>query len=822
MVSRTLRHLVLLGMMLGLARIGYAAVPAGFSDTLVADNVGAPTALAFTPDGRLLITTQPGVLRIWNGTLLATPALTIPTSSICSNSERGLLGVAVDPDFATNRRIYLFYTFKKPNGSCVNRVSRFTFFATAGQQNQVDPASELVLLDNMLSTAGNHNGGDVHIGKDGYLYISLGDGGCDYASPSQCGGSNDAARDQHVLTGKLLRITLDGNIPPANPFQGAGTERCNNATGMTTPGNKCQETFAWGLRNPFRFAMDPNAAGTRFFVNDVGQNAWEEIDEGKAGADYGWNCREGKHTNNSSGPCSPTPAGMIDPIYEYSHNTGCGSITGGAFLPNGLWPGFDGSYLFSDYVCGKIFKLTKLGEAWSATDFATGLGSSSAVHLLFGPWGNGQALYYTSYASGGEVRRITYNVSGNNPPTAVAAASPTSGAVPLTVTFDATGSSDPDAGDTLSYFWDFGDGTPEVSTTSLTIQHTYTAAGSFTARLRARDNDFAFSPPAAVEVQPGNQPPAPSIQNPTAAAVFAVGQTIVLQGSATDPQDGALPASSLSWSVILHHNTHTHPFLGPVTGNGISFTAPAPEDVAAAETSYLEIRLTATDSDGLSSTVTRNFQPNRVTLTLDTNPPGLDLTLNGAPVTAPFPFTSWEGWALTVTAPAQTGTGGEALVFARWSDSSVAASPRQLRTPGAGTTYTAIFQVSETGGPADFHTLPPCRIVDTRGPAGLVGGPALTAGQTRTFPVTGFCGVPSTAKAAAVNVTVVTPASGGNLRIWPADDPGTGVSALNFTAGSIRANHLILPLGTAGDLDVLCAIPSGSAHLAIDVMGYFE
>jgi glucose/arabinose dehydrogenase len=816
MAGRTLRTLVLLGMMLaGLAQAGQAAVPAGFSDTKVFD-LASPTAVAFTPDGRMLVTTQTGNLRVWNGSLLATPALTFPASSICTNSERGLLGVAVDPGFATNRRIYLFYTFEKPNGSCVNRVSRFTFFSSAGQQNQVDPASELVLIDNMPSPAGNHNAGDVQIGKDGYLYVSIGDGGCDWANNSGCAGSNDAARDQHVLTGKILRITLDGGIPPTNPFQGAGTARCN-VTGSTTAGNKCQETFAWGLRNPFRFAMDPNAAGTRFFINDVGQGSWEEIDNGQAGADYGWNCREGAHTNNTSGPCNPTPAGMVDPIYEYSHNTGCGSITGGAFVPNGLWPGFDGAYLFSDYVCGKIFKMTQSGSTWSAIDFATGLGGSSAVHLTFGPWGNGQALYYTTYADGGDVRRISYNVSGNNPPSAVASASPLSGAVPLTVTFNATGSSDPDPGDTLTYFWDFGDGTPEVSTTSLTIQHTYTSAGQFTAQLRARDNDFAFSPPDTVEVQAGNSAPVPSIQNPGVAETFAVGEQIILQGSATDAQDGALPAGSLSWTVILHHNEHTHPFLGPVSGNNVPFTAPAPEDLGATETSYLEIRLTATDSGGLSSTVTRDFQPNRVTLTLDTDPPGLGLRLNGSPVTAPFSLTSWEGWVLNVEAPNQSGR-----VFAAWEDSSLAVTPRQLRTPAVSTTYTALFQTSETGGPDDFHVLTPCRIVDTRGPSGLVGGPALAAGQTRTFPITGFCSVPSTAKAVAVNVTVVSPTAAGHLRLWPADDPGTGMSAVNFTAGTVRSNHLLLPLGTAGDLDVLCATPSGTAHLVVDVMGYFE
>lgn len=821
--GRMVRSLFALGFgMAAIAGEARAAVPTGFADSLVA-SVGNPTAIAFTPDGRLLITQQSGSLRVWNGSLVATPALTIPTASLCSNSERGLLGVAVDPDFGTNRRIYLFYTFKKPGGGCVNRVSRFTFSETSGQENQIDPASELILLDNMPSTAGNHNGGDVHIGKDGYLYVSIGDGGCS-ADFARCAGQNDAARDQHVLVGKILRITLDGNIPPTNPFQGADSARCHQ-TGRTTAGNRCQETFAWGLRNPFRFAMDPNAAGVRFFINDVGQGAWEEIDLGQAGADYGWNCREGAHVNSTSGPCNPAPAGMVDPFFEYSHGgsvpgttrSGCGSITGGAFVPNGLWPGYDGAYLFGDYACGNIFKLTQPGASWTAADFATGLGSSSAVHLAFGPWGNGEALYYTTYAGGGQVRRISYNVSGNNAPSAVAGASPTAGLAPLTVTFDATGSADPDASDTLTYFWDFGDGTPEVSTTSLTIQHTYASPGVFTATLRVRDNRFAFSSPATVEIQSGNRPPVPVIQNPGAAETFAVGERVLLQGSASDPDDGALPAGSLSWTVLLHHNEHTHPFLGPVTGNNIEIVAPQPEDLDATATSYLEIRLTATDSDGLSGTVIRNFQPNRVQVALETVPEGLDLTVQGTSITDPETLTSWQGWNLQVFAPNQTDTNGDTWVFSSWSDGGN--QGHTIVTPGTAATYTATFQLSETSGPTDLYTLEPCRLVDTRTAAD---GPELAAGETRTFQLTGTCGVPATAKALAVNVTVFNPTAPGHLRINPAGTLTTSTSAINFAPGLNRANNAQLALSPEGEVEVSCRMPSGSVHFLIDVTGYYE
>ena len=373
-----------------------------FNDSLVT-SVGAPTALAFTPDGRMLVTTQPGRLRIvQNDSLLPTPALDL-TGTICSNAERGLLGVAVDPQFATNRFVYLYYTHNS-FGACVNRVSRWVLSDTN------TASGEVILLDRIHSTSGNHNGGDVNFGKDGYLYVSVGDGGCDYANTSSCAGNNDAARDRHVMLGKILRITREPGVLPAdNPFLGEGTGTCAT-TGSTTPGNWCREIFATGLRNPFRMAFDPNAPGTRFYINDVGQGAWEEIDLGAAGADYGWNVREGHCANGSTTNCGPPPAGMTNPIFDYGRADGCGSITGGAFAPVGLWPGsWDGDYFFSDYVCGRIFFLDADGQGgWTRRTLASDLGARSAVHLRFGPWAGTQALYYTSYAGGGEIRRITH------------------------------------------------------------------------------------------------------------------------------------------------------------------------------------------------------------------------------------------------------------------------------------------------------------------------------------------------------------------------------------------------------------------------------
>ena len=384
-----------------------ATVPAGFADELVTA-LAAPTALAFTPDGRMLATTQGGTVRVvQDGSLLGTAAVDL-AAKLCTNSERGLLGVAVDPSFTTNGYVFLYYSFNK-DGLCgtgtVNRVARFVMTGnTLG--------SEVVLVDNIPSPAGNHNGGDLNFGKDGMLYVSVGDGGCDYpgGTPSGCGGANDASRDRNVLLGKILRIDRDGNVPAGNPFTGAGTARCN--AGAAPVGQICQEAFAWGLRNPFRIAFDPNAATTRFHINDVGQSTWEEIDLGTAGADYGWNVREGHCANGSTTSCGAPPAGMTNPIFDYGRADGCRSITGGAFVPNGVWPAaYQGKYLFADYGCGKIFRLDPSGGGFTRVDFATGLGDNSAVNLRFGPANGTQALYYTTYAAGGQVRRIVDTAS---------------------------------------------------------------------------------------------------------------------------------------------------------------------------------------------------------------------------------------------------------------------------------------------------------------------------------------------------------------------------------------------------------------------------
>jgi glucose/arabinose dehydrogenase len=711
-----------LGLLPGLSTSARAATaPTGFTDSRVA-GVGAPTALAFTPDGRMLVSTQQGKIQVFDkkGTLLKDGALNLPASKLCSNSERGLLGVAVDPDFATNNYIYAYYTFNKSGvcptgqptnpGNPVNRVSRFELSDT----NTVNLATEKVLVDNMPSPAGNHNAGDLHFGKDGYLYVSVGDGGCDYANNSGCAGANDAARDPHVLLGKILRVTRDGGVPSDNPYATTG-DRCAVA-GRTAAGRRCQETYASGLRNPFRFAMDPDAAGTRFFINDVGQRRWEEVDEGKAGADYGWNVCEGNYDNPDRPGVTTCGAPYTPPVHNYDRSVGT-SITGGAFVPNGVWPtSYDPAYLFGDFVSGKIFRLApNPAGGYTRSEFISGLGGSSAVAMTFGPYENTQALYYTTYAGGGEVRRVAYT---DAPSAALVSEQPYAADAPYRISFDGSGSRDPN-GESLTYLWDFGDG-EKAETGTPTTTHAYAESGDYTATLRVRDTSGATSGPATLEVYPGNDAPLPVIEAPATDKLFRVGEELTLTGSAADREDGQLPAEKLSWQVLRHHNgDHAHPYFSG-TGNGLKLDAPAPEDLyATGEGNYLEIRLTATDERGLSRTTTRRIEPRRVDVAFGTEPVDLELRVNGQSIRAPKTLVSWEGYDLAVEAPEQIG-GDDRRPYgdASWSDGG--ASSHAITTPATAASYTATFKELPPRTTA-FYLRPPPTLVPYNGATTLVG-----------------------------------------------------------------------------------------------------
>jgi glucose/arabinose dehydrogenase len=430
--SRQLSFFIALTIALGLILPSDAAaavtVPTGFVDQPFASIPGLPIAFDWLPDGDLLVTEQTGKLFRVSSDGEDVTDLQLPID-VCSENERGLLGVAVDPHFGSTSNIFLYYTHDTGIG-CANRVSRFTL----GSDDSV--GSEKVFIDNIPSPASNHNGGDLQFDKNGLLYISVGDGGADLVNGRTQDGNGNARR-LDLLNGKILRIDSDGGIPSGNPFRGKGTVRCNE-TGMAAAsvaaagkhrgrhrhggkkrhghkgkpdGNRgpiCQEIFATGLRNPFRFAFDPNDAtgAQRFYINDVGEVTWEEVDQGKAGADYGWNVREGPCPTGKTTGCSPDRR-FTDPIFAYSRQddppfNDCRTITGGAFVPDGAgWGAFEGDYLFADFGCTRLFALRGSGANASASQFGAG---TAAVHLAFGPDGD---LYYTTFDGGGQVRKIS-------------------------------------------------------------------------------------------------------------------------------------------------------------------------------------------------------------------------------------------------------------------------------------------------------------------------------------------------------------------------------------------------------------------------------
>ena len=298
--------------------------------------------------------------------------------------------------------------------------------------------------------------------------------------------------------------------------------------------------------------------------------------------------------------------------------------------------------------------------------------------VKFGPSGSTQALYYSNYANGGEIRRIVYTGTANRAPIAAVKATPLSGSAPLTVTLDASGSADPDSGDTLTYRWSFGDGTADTQTSTPTTQHVYSTSACYTAALTVVDNHGAASQPATARIDSGNDRRSRRSTRRHRPFRFKVGQTIQLRGSATDTEDGTLPGTSLSWTVIKHHSTHTHPFLSPTTGSSVDIVAPAPEDASAASTSYLEVDLTATDSPGLSRTTTLDAAALERHRHARDEPGRAATRAVRADRTVDAPGLG--GLELALNAPDQNDTSGKGWVFTGWSDGGA----RCTQSPGAG------------------------------------------------------------------------------------------------------------------------------------------
>jgi PKD repeat protein len=385
-------------------------------------------------------------------------------------------------------------------------------------------------------------------------------------------------------------------------------------------------------------------------VGDVGWGSAEELNLVQPGRNYGWPCYEGRSkvggysgfaTCTSLYSKEGTSTGVAFPDYFYPHSGEGAAIIGGPTYTGGPYPDeFDGDLLFGDYVRGfiKRMEFDSAGRPAGTKDFATGW---YGVDLQL----RGGELYYTDFGDGsrgqGSVRRIVYSPN-NRAPVAVAEATPTAGAPPLTVRFKGSASSDPENG-TLRFDWDFGDGTSH--STSKDPSHSYSRAGEFDARLKVTDPAGA-SATATVHISVGNTAPVVNITSPTEGSKYRGGAAVTLSATATDKEDGTLADSKLSWHVVLVHADHAHDFI-TVAGKNTSFTPATDHDAD----SHYRITLTATDSKGRSTAKTVTIVPQTVRLTISSIPAGAPITYAGYPqVAAPFNAAAATGFLTTVGA----------------------------------------------------------------------------------------------------------------------------------------------------------------------------
>jgi glucose/arabinose dehydrogenase len=733
-----------------------ASLPPGFQEEIVFSGLTQPTALRFSPDGRVFVAEKSGLVKVFDNLSDTTPTVFTDLRTQVHNFwDRGLLDVALAPNFPTDPWVYVLYTFDAAIGGTAPRwgsvggtsdgcptppgatddgcvvAGRLSRLQASGN---VAVGAEQVLVEGWCQQYPSHSIGSLAFGADGALYVSGGDGAsfnfADYGQdgapvnpcgdpPGGVGGSmSPPTAEGGALRSQDVRTTgdpagLNGAILRVDPATGAGLP--DNPMASSSDAN-ARRIVGYGLRNPFRITTRPGT--NEVWIGDVGWSSWEEIDRlvspTAAPVDnFGWPCyegdgRQGGYDAANLSICENLYAdgtGAVEaPYFRYHHNDlvvpndvcpkGGSSVAGTsfAFSSGGSYPAeYRGALFFADYTRRCI---------WAIPTGANGLpdiakrrtfvgGAAQPVDLEIGPGGD---LFYVDL--GGTIRRIRY-FNQNQPPIAAADANPTSGPAPLTVAFDGSASSDPD-GDALTYAWDLdGDGAFDDAAAA-TAGFTYTQPGTYTATLRVTDPSGA-SGTSSVSISAGNTPPTAVIDTPAAGTTWRVGDLITFSGHATDPQDGELAASGLTWSLMLHHcstsdpsNCHEHPLQTFTDTASGSFVAPDHEFP-----SHLELRLTATDPGALSNTASVQLDPQTVELAFNSTPEALTLAVGSTSEPTPFTRTAIVGSTLSISAPSPQASGGTAYEFVGWSDGGAQTHTIVANADGS---YEATYRI-RLGGP---------------------------------------------------------------------------------------------------------------------------
>jgi glucose/arabinose dehydrogenase/PKD repeat protein len=645
-----------------------------FLEEVVLRDLPISTALAFATPERAYLALKVGIVRVVDkGKLLPTPFLDLQ-AIVNKTTDRGLLGIAVDPDFPQRPFIYLSYVYDPPGSTPdsgdprVIQVSRVTADASKdytvalpgslevlvgrnstlentappvplGDPNIPERASCMTGLtmdgtpieDCIACDATSHTAGTLMFGPNRALFASLGDG-ADYSGPTRVG-----LRTQNIdsLSGRVLRIDPDtGKGLPDNPWYQPDAPRSNRS-----------RTWSFGFRNPFRITLKPQSESV--FMGDVGTSYYEEINSGK-GINFGWPCYEGGFLDRAQKEGEATASmqqvgyrshprtiefcnqmyaqgqGIVTkPLYNYRHpydETGKdlgASITGLAFYEGRVYPDkYRGALFFADYAQRFIRYLTfdAAGKP-TAHDFATEVGSNlGAVELFSGPDKNIYAVYIDLKTRTSQVRRFKSVGAGNSPPVIRASVSPTSGAKPLVVNASASKSYDPD-GQSISFLWDFGDGT--TSSDAETI-HVYPEAGTYDVTVTVTEASAPFaSSKESFTVRSGQTLPVARITEPLPGTTFEIGVPVRFSGSATTDSPDNL---TLSWNILQIHNEHTH-LVSEVEGEQGSFIPKEHAD----NTAY-ELCLLASIGEGLSDQKCVTIQPRTAPHIFQSEPSGATIS----------------------------------------------------------------------------------------------------------------------------------------------------------------------------------------------------
>jgi glucose/arabinose dehydrogenase/PKD repeat protein len=606
-------------------------------------------SLAQSSDGRIFIAERGGIVKVYqNGTVS-----TVFTVTTVTDNEQGLLGLTLHPDFATNGYIYVFYSIN--DGTVIrHKIERKQINAA----NEVIATQQILLLEPI--GGGFHNGGDLKF-FNGYLYVTVGD--------SQ---QNTNAQDLDTYKGKILRITEDGLPAPGNPFYGTGTIQK-------------QSIWVYGFRNPWRLV--PNSTANKLFVLDVG-TSWEEINEisDPVIRNYGWG-----HPQGGDGVQTETNL-FTNPIFTYATGSIGNAITNGLlYNPETVqYPDLEGKFIFKDYVQTEIRSF----DPNVANPVSTVFYDSPQQYALGMMLGNDGYIYYCSYSNNGALIKLDY----------IETAAPTIVNQPLSqtimetypVTFTVSVS-----GVGLTYQWQYNNVNIAGATGQSYTIPAVTMANAGAYRVSVTNTaGTVTSNGATLTVVPFSNAPEVEIVLPVTTLMWNANDVIAYEATATDVEDGVLPASAFSWSIDLFHEDvpgagHSHPGASPQGVKSGTFIASNQGEKT--PNVWYRFTVTVTDSDGLTATTFTDVHPNLVNVTATSSPALLNLELNQKPVTAPATKQVVANAELqTLNAPTPQYIGNIRYDFDHWSQGGDANQTFQAPVTGS-ITYTAFYTETTLG-----------------------------------------------------------------------------------------------------------------------------